>query len=71
VCWDRAGKIVAYFTILLVRHLVVVEPEVMPDLMHDGIAHFLHYFLFGTTQSENWPAIDGDFCWQLAARLEE
>ena len=71
VRWGLAGKIVSFFTILLIRHLVVVEPKVMPDLVHDGITHFLHHFLFGTTQSENWPAIDGDFCRQLAARLEE
>jgi len=33
----------------------------VPDFMHDGIAHFLHDFFPGTTESKDRPAVDGDF----------
>jgi len=61
VRWRRAGKIVVFFTIPLIWHLVIVKPEMVPDFMHDGIAHFLHDFFPGATESEDRPAIDGDF----------
>ncbi len=71
VRWGRAGKIDAFFTILLVGHLVVVKPEMMPDLVHDRVAHFLHHFFPGVAKSEDRPAIDRDFGRQLSACLEE
>ncbi len=61
----------AFFTILLIRHLVVVKPEMVPDLMHDRIAHFLHHFFPGATESKDRPAVDGDSGRQLPARLEK
>ena len=54
-----------------VRHFIVIKPEMMPDLVHDGIAHFLHDFFLGSTEAEDRSAIDGDFGRQLPARLEE
>jgi len=34
--------------LISVWHLVVVKPEMMPDLVRDRIAHFLHdFFLRG------------------------
>ncbi len=38
--------------LISVRHLVVVKPEMMPDLVHD--------FFLGATESENRAAVDGD-----------
>lgn len=54
-----------------VGHLVVVKPEMVPDLVHDGVAHFLHDFFLGATESKDRPAIDRDFGRQLPASLEE
>jgi hypothetical protein len=56
-----AGKKAAFPTIVLIRHLVIVQPEMMPDLMHDRIADFLHDFCLRATDPENRPAIDRDF----------
>ena len=50
-----------------VRHFIVIKPEMMPDLVHDGIAHFLHDFALGATEAEDRSAVDGNSGRQLCA----
>lgn len=69
-CFPSAG-IIHPSSFLSIRHLVVVEAKMVPDLVHDRIAHFLHHFFFRATEPEDRPAIDGNFCRQLPAGLEE
>src|SRR5881296_3677798 len=60
-----SARIPAYHSLLIthhssVRHLVVIQPNVMADLVDDGILHLLVHFVRSPAESENGPAVDRD-----------
>jgi hypothetical protein len=55
----------------LVRHLLIAEPNMMPELMHHCVPDFPSDLLRGFTQPEDWSAIDRNAWRLLSAGLEE
>jgi hypothetical protein len=35
-------------SVVLIRHLVIIQPEVMANFMNDRISNFMHHFLGAT-----------------------
>jgi len=56
---------------LLIRHFVVVQAKVVPDLVDDGVSHLLDYFIRRAAEPEDRTTVDRNLRWQVAARIEE
>ncbi len=52
---DRMTALI--YCLFSIRHLVVVKPKMVPDLVHHRIAHFLHDFLFDAPHLSSRPRL--------------
>src|SRR6476620_5719261 len=54
-----------------VRHLIIVQADMVAQFVDDGIVHFLHHLLRTLTQSEDRSTIDGNLRRWFSSRPEE
>ena len=59
------------FSILLVRHLVVIQPDMVSEFMDHRVADLLNDFGLRSAETQDGASIDGDTRGQLTGRLEE
>ena len=60
-----------FFSILLVRHLVIIQPDMVSEFMDHRVSDFMNDFGLCSAETQNGASIDGDTSGQLTGRLEE
>jgi len=68
---DARTKLADFFSILLVGHFVVIQPDMVSEFMDHRVTNLLNDFGLRSTQPEDRPSINVDTWRQLTGGLEE
>src|SRR4051812_16194932 len=65
---ETRTKLADFFSILLVRHLVVIKPNMVSKFVDHCISNFLDHFRLGPAETQDGASIDGNTGGQLSGR---